>query len=210
MGNDQRTIDHWICRGEGRWTRLAAVAAAATPPGTGPMARCRRSRWSAVVHRMCMPAGARVGRSRSGSTGGCHAHRRLQARSSGRRPGQGQGAGPTWLDNRAPAMKARRVTNRSGAVPACGGGCPAAPPRGGGRGWPARVIRGRGDAAYGPRGRQTRVRRSRVMFESLGRLVFRRRRLILAAAGVFVVVAAVWGTGVFGSLGRRRPPGPQQ
>jgi hypothetical protein len=48
------------------------------------------------------------------------------------------------------------------------------------------------------------------MFESLGRLVFRRRRLILAAAGVFVVVAAVWGTGVFGSLGRRRPPGPQQ
>jgi uncharacterized membrane protein YdfJ with MMPL/SSD domain len=39
------------------------------------------------------------------------------------------------------------------------------------------------------------------MFESLGRLMFRRRRWVLAAAGVFVVVAALWGTGVFGSLG---------
>lgn len=39
------------------------------------------------------------------------------------------------------------------------------------------------------------------MFESLGRLLFRRRRWVLAGAGVFVVVAAVWGTGVFGSLG---------
>jgi len=39
------------------------------------------------------------------------------------------------------------------------------------------------------------------MFESLGRFLFRRRRLVLAGAGVFVVVAAVWGTGVFGSLG---------
>ncbi len=39
------------------------------------------------------------------------------------------------------------------------------------------------------------------MFESLGRFLFRRRRWVLAAAGVFVVVAAVWGTGVFGSLG---------
>jgi trehalose monomycolate/heme transporter len=38
------------------------------------------------------------------------------------------------------------------------------------------------------------------MFESLGRLMFRRRRWVLAAAGVFVVVAAVWGTGVFSSL----------
>jgi uncharacterized membrane protein YdfJ with MMPL/SSD domain len=38
------------------------------------------------------------------------------------------------------------------------------------------------------------------MFESLGRLMFRRRRLVLAAAGVFIVVAAIWGTGVFGSL----------
>jgi uncharacterized membrane protein YdfJ with MMPL/SSD domain len=39
------------------------------------------------------------------------------------------------------------------------------------------------------------------MFESLGRLMFRRRRWVLAAAGIFVVVAALWGTGVFGSLG---------
>ncbi len=38
------------------------------------------------------------------------------------------------------------------------------------------------------------------MFESLGRLMFRRRRLVLAAAGVLAVVAALWGTGVFGSL----------
>jgi uncharacterized membrane protein YdfJ with MMPL/SSD domain len=38
------------------------------------------------------------------------------------------------------------------------------------------------------------------MFESLGRFMVRRRRLVLAGAGVFVVVAAVWGTGVFGSL----------
>jgi RND superfamily putative drug exporter len=39
-----------------------------------------------------------------------------------------------------------------------------------------------------------------VVFESLGRLMFRRRRWVLAVAGVFVVVAAMWGTGVFGSL----------
>jgi trehalose monomycolate/heme transporter len=39
------------------------------------------------------------------------------------------------------------------------------------------------------------------MFESLGRLMFRRRRWVLAGAGIFVVVAALWGTGVFGSLG---------
>jgi trehalose monomycolate/heme transporter len=39
------------------------------------------------------------------------------------------------------------------------------------------------------------------MFESLGRVMFRRRRLVLAGAGVLVVVAALWGTGVFGSLG---------
>jgi trehalose monomycolate/heme transporter len=38
------------------------------------------------------------------------------------------------------------------------------------------------------------------MFESLGRLMFRRRRWVLAVAGVLAVVAAVWGTGVFGSL----------
>src|SRR6266498_3322199 len=39
------------------------------------------------------------------------------------------------------------------------------------------------------------------MFESLGRFLFRRRRWVLATAGVLVVAAAVWGTGVFGSLG---------
>src|SRR5215468_6699097 len=39
------------------------------------------------------------------------------------------------------------------------------------------------------------------MFEALGRLMFRRRWWVLAAAGVFVVAAAVWGTGVFGSVG---------
>jgi uncharacterized membrane protein YdfJ with MMPL/SSD domain len=38
------------------------------------------------------------------------------------------------------------------------------------------------------------------MFESLGRFMFRRRRWVLAVAGVLVVVAALWGTGVFGSL----------
>jgi uncharacterized membrane protein YdfJ with MMPL/SSD domain len=38
------------------------------------------------------------------------------------------------------------------------------------------------------------------MFESLGRFMVRRRRWVLAGAGVFVAVAAVWGTGVFGSL----------
>ncbi len=39
------------------------------------------------------------------------------------------------------------------------------------------------------------------MFEAVGRFMFRRRRWVLAGAGVFVVAAAVWGTGVFGSLG---------
>src|SRR4029453_3537548 len=39
------------------------------------------------------------------------------------------------------------------------------------------------------------------MFESLGRLMFRRRRWVLAGAGIFVGVAALGGTGVFGSLG---------
>jgi RND superfamily putative drug exporter len=38
------------------------------------------------------------------------------------------------------------------------------------------------------------------MFESLGRFLFRRRRWVLSAAGLFVAVAAIWGTGVFGSL----------
>ncbi|MFL6072854.1 MAG: MMPL family transporter [Mycobacteriales bacterium] len=35
------------------------------------------------------------------------------------------------------------------------------------------------------------------MFEGLGRLAYRRRRLVLALTGLFVVVAAVWGSGVF-------------
>ncbi len=38
------------------------------------------------------------------------------------------------------------------------------------------------------------------MFESWGRLVYARRRLVLTLAGLVVVAAAVWGTGVFGSL----------
>jgi uncharacterized membrane protein YdfJ with MMPL/SSD domain len=38
------------------------------------------------------------------------------------------------------------------------------------------------------------------MFESWGRLVYARRRLVLALAGLVVVAAAIWGTGVFGAL----------
>lgn len=38
------------------------------------------------------------------------------------------------------------------------------------------------------------------MFERWGRWVHRRRRWVLAAAGAFLVFAAVWGTGVFGAL----------
>ncbi len=38
------------------------------------------------------------------------------------------------------------------------------------------------------------------MFERLGHTTFRRRRWVLAAAAVFLAVAASWGTGVFGSL----------
>ncbi|TCN29984.1 RND superfamily putative drug exporter [Kribbella orskensis] len=38
------------------------------------------------------------------------------------------------------------------------------------------------------------------MFETLGRFNYRRRRLVLALTGVFVVAAIAWGTGVFGSL----------
>ena len=50
------------------------------------------------------------------------------------------------------------------------------------------------------------------MFESWGRLVYARRRLVLALAGLVVVAAAVWGTGVFGSLqsgGGFTPPDSQ-
>jgi trehalose monomycolate/heme transporter len=38
------------------------------------------------------------------------------------------------------------------------------------------------------------------VFESWGRLVYARRRLVLVLAGLVVVAAAVWGTGVFGAL----------
>jgi trehalose monomycolate/heme transporter len=38
------------------------------------------------------------------------------------------------------------------------------------------------------------------MFETWGRILFRRRRLVLVIAAVGVVAAAIWGTGVFGSL----------
>ncbi len=38
------------------------------------------------------------------------------------------------------------------------------------------------------------------MFESLGHLVYRRRRVVLGLAAGFVVIAVVWGTGVFGRL----------
>ncbi len=38
------------------------------------------------------------------------------------------------------------------------------------------------------------------MFDRLGHLVYRRRRLVLALTGLFVAVAVGWGTGVFGSL----------
>ena len=38
------------------------------------------------------------------------------------------------------------------------------------------------------------------MFESWGRVVYARRRLVLIFAGIVVVAAAVWGTGVFGAL----------
>ncbi len=38
------------------------------------------------------------------------------------------------------------------------------------------------------------------MFESWGRVVYARRRLVLVLAGIAVAAAAVWGTGVFGAL----------
>ena len=50
------------------------------------------------------------------------------------------------------------------------------------------------------------------MFESWGRLVYARRRVVLALAGLVVVAAAVWGTGVFGALqsgGGFTPPDSQ-
>jgi trehalose monomycolate/heme transporter len=50
------------------------------------------------------------------------------------------------------------------------------------------------------------------MFESWGRVMYRRRRLVLAVALIVVAVAAVWGTGVFGRLqssGGFTPPDSQ-
>ena len=39
-----------------------------------------------------------------------------------------------------------------------------------------------------------------MVFERMGRLVYRRRRLVLALTGLFVAIALTWGTGVFGAL----------
>jgi RND superfamily putative drug exporter len=50
------------------------------------------------------------------------------------------------------------------------------------------------------------------MFEAWGRILFRRRRLVLVIAAVGIVAAAVWGTGVFRSLqsaGGFAPPASQ-
>src|SRR3954468_13003420 len=38
------------------------------------------------------------------------------------------------------------------------------------------------------------------MFEALGRVMYRRRRWVVALAVAFVVFAGVWGTGVFGAM----------
>src|SRR4029450_9464910 len=38
------------------------------------------------------------------------------------------------------------------------------------------------------------------MFEALGRVMYRRRRWVVALALAFVVFAGVWGTGVFGKM----------
>ena len=50
------------------------------------------------------------------------------------------------------------------------------------------------------------------MFERWGRVVYRRRRLVLVIALLGVAFAAVWGTGVFGKLqsaGGFTPPNSQ-
>jgi trehalose monomycolate/heme transporter len=50
------------------------------------------------------------------------------------------------------------------------------------------------------------------MFEAWGRIIFRRRRLVIAVGAIAVVLAAIWGTGVFGRLqsaGGFVPPGSQ-
>ncbi|HEY0126052.1 MAG TPA: hypothetical protein VGB58_02820, partial [Blastococcus sp.] len=38
------------------------------------------------------------------------------------------------------------------------------------------------------------------MFEALGRVMYRRRRWVVALAVAFVAFAGVWGTGVFGAM----------
>jgi RND superfamily putative drug exporter len=52
------------------------------------------------------------------------------------------------------------------------------------------------------------------MFESWGRIVFRRRRLVLLVAVLAIIGAAIWGTGVFGALqtsgGFTPPSSPSQ
>ncbi|NYI04007.1 MMPL family transporter [Allostreptomyces psammosilenae] len=47
------------------------------------------------------------------------------------------------------------------------------------------------------------------MFILLGRFTYRRRRAVLIAAGVFAVLAGIWGSGVFGAMGSGgyAPPG---
>src|SRR5258708_5608518 len=50
------------------------------------------------------------------------------------------------------------------------------------------------------------------MFEQLGRITYRRRRLVLAIAVLFLLFAGAWGTGVFGKLisgNMFTPPGSQ-
>jgi trehalose monomycolate/heme transporter len=51
-----------------------------------------------------------------------------------------------------------------------------------------------------PRHAETQPRGRQEPFARLGHLVYRRRRAVLAIAGAFLVFAAAWGTGVFGSL----------
>ena len=48
------------------------------------------------------------------------------------------------------------------------------------------------------------------MFEALGRVMYRRRRWVVALTLAFVAFAGVWGTGVFGAHDRRRVRGPRQ
>jgi RND superfamily putative drug exporter len=44
------------------------------------------------------------------------------------------------------------------------------------------------------------------MFEALGRVMYRRRRWVVALTLAFVAFAAVWGTGVFGQPSAARAP----